>query len=424
MIDKQKLLAAVKARRDELVQLTQSLVRMKTENPPCDMREIADFAQRYFHDCGIAVERYEPVPGRISLVAAVGAEGSRTLAFNGHLDVVPAGNRSTWRVDPYSADIVDGEVWGRGSADMKSKIAAAMVLARVLKEQGAPLPGTWKVILVPDEETGGQDGTKWLVEQNLIRADAVIVGEGAGRHYGVANKGSLGVDLKLTGRSAHAARPFEGDNAVLRLAAFLPRLREIELWEPDLPAEVKQIIELSRPFHEENSRKRKIPVEQYMGSLGHTTVNVGMFRGGSKRNVVADTAVVELDLRYPPGVTGDQVRARMEDLLKTAAVPGLTMEVAFDFEPFYQDVNAEIVQIAIKALRELDICPDPYPVFKGSFNDCRHLQRAGIPSVVLGHDGSGGHVPNEHFGIEEIIQTALLYSAVAYDFLTDGAGGS
>jgi acetylornithine deacetylase/succinyl-diaminopimelate desuccinylase-like protein len=97
------------------------------------------------------------------------------------------------------------------------------------------------------------------------------------------------------------------------------------------------------------------------------------------------------------------------------------MEVAFDFEPFYQDVKAEIVQTSINALRELEICKDPYPVFKGSFNDCRHLQRAGIPSVVLGHDGSGGHVPNEHFGVEEIVQTALLYAAVTYDFLTDGA---
>ncbi len=423
MIEKQRLLAAVRTRRDELVQLTQALVRMKSENPPCDMREIADFAEAYFHDSGIPVQRYEPVAGRISLVATVRGEGPRTLAFNGHLDVVPAGNRSTWRVDPYAADVIDGELWGRGSADMKSKIAAAMVLARVLKELGMPLPGAWTVMLVPDEETGGEHGTKWLVEQNLVRADAVIVGEGAGRHYGVANKGSLGVDLKLTGRSAHAARPFEGDNAVERLAALLPRLRDLEAWEPNLPAEVKEIIELSRPFHEENARKRNVPVDLYLWSLGHTTVNVGMFHGGTKRNVVADTAVAELDLRYPPGVSGEQVRSQVEKLLHEMAVPGLTMEVAFDFEPFYQDVKAEIVQVSIDALRDLGICAEPYPVFKGSFNDCRHLQRGGIPSVVLGHDGSGGHVPNERFGVEEIVQTACLYAAVALEFLKRGVEG-
>src|SRR3972149_1492267 len=177
-MEKQKLLAAVKTRRDELVELTQALVRMKTENPPCDMHEIADFAEAYFRDSGIPVQRYEPVAGRISLVATVQGQGPRTLAFNGHLDVVPAGNRSTWRVDPYAAEIIDGELWGRGSADMKSKIAAAMVLARVLKELNMPLSGAWTVMLVPDEETGGEYGTKWLVEQNLVRADAVIVGEG------------------------------------------------------------------------------------------------------------------------------------------------------------------------------------------------------------------------------------------------------
>jgi succinyl-diaminopimelate desuccinylase len=194
----------------------------------------------------------------------------------------------------------------------------------------------------------------------------------------------------------------------------------LEAWEPHLPVEVQEIIELSRPYHEERARKRKVPVEQYLSSLGHTTVNVGVFRGGVKRNVVADTAVAELDLRYPPGVTAETVRKRLEDLLSELAVPGLCVEVAFDFESFYQEMNAEIVQVSRDVLRDLGICADPYPVFKESFNDCRHLQHAGIPSVVLGHDGSGGHVPDEHCGVEEILQTACLYAGVAFEFLGRG----
>lgn len=419
-MDQETLLAAVRTRRDELVELTRSLVRLKTENPPGDMREITDFAASYFREAGIPVERYEPVRGRVSLVATVRGRGPRTLAFNGHLDVVPAGDAALWRVDPYGGEVIDGLIWGRGAADMKSKVAAAMVLARVLQELGALLPGTWEVMLVPDEETGGEHGTKWLVDHGLVRPDAVIVGEGAGRHYGVANKGSLGVDLRIKGRSAHAARPFEGDNAVERLAAVLSRLHELEAWEPELPAEVEEIIELSRPFHEETARKRNVPVDRYVWSLGHTTVNVGVLHGGVKRNVVADAAEAELDLRYPPGVSGAAVRTRLEKLLSELAVPGMTMEVVFDFEPFYQGVGAEIVQVSKAALRNLEICADPCPVFKGSFNDCRHLQRAGIPSVVLGHDGSGGHVPNEHCSVEELVQTACLYGAVALQFLGRG----
>lgn len=421
-MDRESLLAAVRERRDELVELTRALVRLKTENPPGDMREIADFAESYFRKVGIPVQRYEPVMGRVSLVATVQGRGLRTLAFNGHLDVVPAGDAALWRVDPYGGELIDGQILGRGAADMKSKVAAAMVLARVLQELGAPLPGTWVVMLVPDEETGGEHGTKWLVDHGLVRPDAVIVGEGAGRHYGVANKGSLGVDLKVKGRSAHAARPFEGDNAVERLAAVLPRLHDLEVWEPELPAEVQEIMELSRPFHEETARKRNVPVERYVWSLGHTTVNIGVLRGGVKRNVVADAAEAELDLRYPPGVSGAAVRTRLEGLLSEMAVPGLSMEVLFDFEPFYQGVGAEIVQVSRAALRDLGICADPCPVFKGSFNDCRHFQRVGIPSVVLGHDGSGGHVPNEHCGIEETVETACLYAAVAFEFLRRGAG--
>lgn len=419
-MDRDTLLAIIRERQDELVDLTQALIRFETENPPGDMREIADFIESYFRDSGIPVQRYEPVTGRVSLVATVKGQGSRTLAFNGHLDVVPAGDHSGWQVDPYAAEVMDGKIWGRGSADMKSKVAVAMVLSRVLQKQGMPLPGTWMVMLVPDEETGGENGTKWLVDQGLVRPDAVIVGEGAGRHYGVANKGSLGVDLRVTGCSAHAARPFEGDNAVERLAEVLPRLHDLEFWEPELPADVQEIIELSRPFYEETAQRRNIPVERYLWSLSHTTVNVGLFRGGVKRNVVAGSAVAELDLRYPPGVASEAIRVRLEDLLNELAVPELSMQVIFDFEPFYQGIDAEIVKVARSVFRDLGICANPCPIFKGSFNDCRHLQRVGIPCVVLGHDGSGGHVPNEYCSIEEIMQTACLYTAVAFEFLQKG----
>jgi acetylornithine deacetylase/succinyl-diaminopimelate desuccinylase-like protein len=149
-----------------------------------------------------------------------------------------------------------------------------------------------------------------------------------------------------------------------------------------------------------------------------TTVNVGRFYGGVERNVVADGAVAELDLRYPPAVSSEEVRAYLDGILQRLGVPELVMEVAYDYEPFCQSLDAEIVRVARHALREVGVCEDPYPVFKASTNDCRHLKRAGIPSVVLGHDGSGGHVPNEHCGIDELVQTTCLYAAVAHAFLT------
>jgi succinyl-diaminopimelate desuccinylase len=421
-VDRDWFINAVRSRGDEIVALTCRLIRFKTENPPGDTREIADFVQGYLAEAGISTQRFEPVEGRVSLIARVGVGRGRTLAFNGHLDVVPPGDLANWQVDPYGGEVRNGKIWGRGAADMKSKVAAAIVVARVLQELGAPLPGDWMLMLVPDEETGGQHGTRWLVEQGVVHPDAAIVGEGAGRHFGVANKGMLGVNLKVRGRSAHGSRPFEGDNAVERLAAVLPHLHEVERWEPLLPAQVHEIIELSRPFHEDNARKRKVPVERYLWSLSHTTVNVGRFCGGVQRNIVADGAMAELDLRYPPGVTGDEVRGRLEAAVGILNAPGLSMEVVHDFEPFYESLDAEIVQVARNALRTVGVAEDPRPVFKASVNDCRHLKRAGIPSVVLGHDGSGGHVPNEHCGIDELIQTACLYMAVAHEFLTRTGG--
>lgn len=421
-MDEEQLIAAVRARGEEIVDLTRRLIQFPTENPPGDMREITGYIAGYLRDAGIPVERYEPVQGRVSLVARVGRPGGRTLAFNGHLDVVPPGNLANWKMDPYAGEVREGKIWGRGAADMKSKVAAALVVARVFRELDWPPAGGWMLMLVPDEETGGTHGTKWLVEEGGVRPDAAVVGEGAGRHYGVANKGMLGVNLAARGRSAHGSRPFEGENAVERLAAVLPRLHEVEEWEPALPRQVHEIIEQSRPFHEENARKRKIPVERYLWSLSHVTVNVGRLWGGVERNVVADAATAELDLRYPPGVSGEDVARRLETTLRVDETPGLSVEVVHDFEPFYEQLDAEIVEVARASLRRAGVSDDPAPVFKASINDCRHLKRAGIPSVVLGHDGSGGHVPNEYCGIDELIQTATLYAVVAHRYLALDGG--
>ena len=159
-MDEEQLIAAVRARGEEIIDLTRRLIRFPTENPPGDMREITGFIAGYLHEAGIAVERYEPVPGRVSLVARVGRLGGRTLAFNGHLDVVPPGNLANWKVDPYAGDVTEGKIWGRGAADMKSKVAAALVVARVFRALEWPPAGSWMLMLVPDEEAStGRNGS-------------------------------------------------------------------------------------------------------------------------------------------------------------------------------------------------------------------------------------------------------------------------
>lgn len=414
-----QLIDEIRRNQDQLVALTSELIRIPTVNPPGDVSTLAAFVESYFQERRIPIQRYEAQPGRVSLIAELQGRPGRNLAFNGHMDVVPAGDLKNWKVDPFAGEIADGKCWGRGAADMKSKVAAAMFVTSLLATGDQSLSGTWQVVLVPDEETGGQHGTKWLLEKGLLQADAVIVGEGAGKHYGIANKGCLSVNLTARGRSAHASRPFEGENAVEKLAASLPVLHRLEEWRPPLPTPVTDIIERSKSFHRAKSSQSGVDVDQYIQSLARITVNVGAFRGGTARNVVADGAVAELDLRYPPGVSGAEVQQRLAELLSSDPTgAGVELEVISDFEPFYQALDSEIVQLAATVLRDVGVNEDPQPIFKGSFNDSRHLSAHGIPCVVLGHDGSGGHVPNESCTVSELVDTACVYAVLASRFLS------
>ena len=415
-MDEDGLIDLVRHAGGELVELTQRLIAFPSVNPPGDMRDIASFVEAYFQQFGIPVERFEPLPGRVSVVASLGSNAGPALAFNGHLDVVPSGERSAWKFDPFRGTVEDGVLYGRGAADMKSKVAAAMVVTRIMHSNGLPTRGSWVVMLVPDEESGGEWGTRWLLANDVVKVDAAIVGEGAGRHYGVANKGTLRVDLRVRGRAAHGSRPFEGSNAIEGLARLLPAVHGIEQWDLELPREVLEIVELSRPFHIENARKRGLSVDLYLNALRRITVNVGMFHGGISRNVVADEAVAALDIRYPPGVSEEQVLGRLRELLGLAGRDDLTVEVIASSPPFYQDLDAPIVRLAREALQAVGVSEEPCPVFKGSANDCRHLKAAGIPCVVLGHDGSGGHVPNEHCDVKDIVDTACLYAVMAHRY--------
>ncbi len=222
--------------QDETTNVLQRLVRFNTVNPPGNERPAIEYLADYLGGAGFEVKILAADEKRPNLVATLrGPADGPTLCLLGHVDTVLA-DPSEWRHDPWSGDVEDGYLWGRGSLDMKSQVAAEAVAAASLAHQGwRPASGALKLVFVCDEETGGDLGAHWLTEHHPdeVRCD-MLLNEGGGevfeyrgkRRYGVccAEKGIFRFKVTAKGAAGHASLPRTGDNALLKLAPVLARL--------------------------------------------------------------------------------------------------------------------------------------------------------------------------------------------------------
>ena len=203
--------------QDETAEVLSSLIRFKTVNPPGNERECLEWLAGYLEDAGLTVELAGAEPERPCLVATLRGGDGPSLGYLSHVDTVLA-DPQDWSADPWGAEIRDGYLYGRGTIDMKNQTAAEAVAAATLARRGAKFGGTLKVIAVPDEETGGVLGAKWITENrpDLSKVD-YLLNEGAGavmpfgdrRLYGVcvAEKGTFRFNLRTSGTAAHASVP-------------------------------------------------------------------------------------------------------------------------------------------------------------------------------------------------------------------------
>src|SRR5688572_7045469 len=249
----------------EAVDLLSQLIRIDTVNPPGNEGPAQELIATTLSEAGFDCELLEAEPGRPNLIARLpsGADGP-VLCFLSHVDTVPA-NPDEWSFDPWSGDVHDGFVLGRGGQDMKDQVATEVAAAAHLARSGwRPARGELKVIVAADEELGAHMGAKWLCEEHpeKVRAD-FVVNEGGGalfhvdgrRFYPVSlgEKGVFRFTLRARGRAGHGSVPSLGDNALLRLAPAISRLVEQPPLQPTsagiefLRATVGREVDLSNP---------------------------------------------------------------------------------------------------------------------------------------------------------------------------------
>ena len=316
--------------RGEVVELLQELIRLNTVNPPGNETIAAELLRDYLEPFGIECEFYARVPERASLVARIPGSGDGPrLLFLSHTDTVLA-DPAEWTVDPWSGELRDGHVWGRGALDMKGQVAASAVAIASLAREGFRPRGDLIFAATADEEVGADPdfGLSWLCREhpeavrveyavNEGAGDRVVVGGRAFYFCAAAEKMSSPFVLRVLGRSGHASLPSIADNALVKAAGLIERLAEFAP-EPELIPEVAAFLEAVYgsvpPAGSALHAAREVdPAAAVMiEALLSPTVSPTMISASQKRNVIPALTEVTVDCRLLPG----QTQAGVEPMLR------------------------------------------------------------------------------------------------------------
>jgi acetylornithine deacetylase/succinyl-diaminopimelate desuccinylase-like protein len=319
--------------RAEVVDLLQRLIRVDTTNPPGNETAAAELLREYLEANGVECELHARVPERANLVARLPGRGDGpSLLLLSHTDVVLA-TEAGWELPPFSGELRDGEVWGRGALDMKSQVAASAVAVASLAREGLAPSGDLVFAATADEEVGAGYGLQWLCEAHpeAVRTDYAL-NEGAGDRLelagralypcSTAEKATAPFRLCVLGRSGHAALPGIADNALVKAARVVERLAG---WrpEPRLEPEVRGF--LSALLGEEPDpstalarvREADPAAVPILEPLLGMTFSPTMISASEKRNVIPGLCELTVDCRLLPGQTRADVELLVRSLLGT-----------------------------------------------------------------------------------------------------------
>jgi len=391
---------------DELIALTRDLVRIpsvvRRDDPSSTEAAVAAQVERWLRQEGFEVEAQDVAPGRPNVLGIVGdGAAGPTLLLEGHTDVVTEGNAADWSHPPFAADLVDGRIYGRGAADMKGGLAAAMLAAAAIKRSGASLAGRLVVGALVDEE-GDMLGAKHLCRTPIGRAlSAAIICEPEQNELCLEQRGVVWARVTARGRMAHGAMPEAGVNPITALAALVAEA-------PRLERRLRALCVRSR----------------YLRPPTVTpTVIVAPVAGVPQSNVIPAAAQATLDVRLTPGPDADAVAKEIDEACRRAAeaCPGATVE--------WQPVNGyrlatrversePLVRAMVGAVRKATGRPARWGGVPGSTDGTILRMELGIPIVTCGP----GHrlIPHqvdEYVEVAELVDAAKIYAAAVLAYL-------
>ena len=343
---------------------------------------------------------FESAPGRASLIARVqGSDpAAPALGLLGHLDVVPA-NPERWSRDPFGGDLIDGEVWGRGTVDMLYLTATFAAIVREVALADAPPRGDLVLLAVADEEAGGDYGLKWLLREHpdAFRVTEALSESGGmrlGAHVAIdiAEKGSAGRRLVVRGTPGHASIPYGAESAAVLVGEVLQRLTLVEpsielgeLWRPFVEARIAdpELRErLLDPVRIDAALPELGGIAGYAHAVSRVTISPTVLRSGDTHNVIPDEAHIDLDIRTLPGVTDEQIDLLLASMLGDLA-DGVEIRHLKGWPATASPADNPLFAAVCRSIAETDGSP-VVPIMAAGGSDARLLRMRGIPAYGFG----------------------------------------
>jgi len=428
---KEKVWKVLEESKDAIIKTCRDLIRIPTPNPPATTKELCDYIEGFLQEKGFKSNLHDFGNGVVALTSSHKFDGQseRSLILYAHGDVVPAGERTKWLHDPYSGDIVDGKIVGRGACDMKAGLTASLWAYITCAEIAKDLSGNITLFICPDEENWVLADDTWgttnkLLEEGVLKGTACIMGEPTSlRRICVGEKGDYWIRLKVKGEAAHGSMPPLGDNAIEKAFVALSEILKLKNIRIAQPRVVKSLLPNSKKVIKEvftSSGKQNRIYEGYK-LLDRISVNIGTINGGYMINIVADSAEVEIAFCIPIGMTRQRMRTLVEGALKKA---GLTNSVEIEeiaggaAGPSYTNPNDPIVRCVstnIKAVTGQDAIIYIQP----STSDASPFRLRGIPTCWIGPgDLRDAHTSHEYVYVEDVVTAAKIHAGTVIDYLS------
>ena len=412
------LMVRIDGKRDDLVQLTQDLIRIPTLNPPGEnYGAICDFLNKRLQASGFETQliRAFDTPGdserypRWNIIARRdGTSLGDCVHFNSHTDVVEVG--SGWTFDPFGGEIADGNIYGRGACDMKGGLASSIIAAEAFIEQYPDFSGAIEISGTADEESGGYGGVAYLAEHGHFspeKVQHVIIPEPLQKdRICLGHRGGWWAEIETKGEIAHGSMPFLGDCAVRHMGAVIHEFED-------------------KLFPIMAARRTDMPVVPE--GAKSSTMNINSIHGGQKEqsddftglpaHCVPDSCRIVIDRRFLVEEPLDQVRSEVTDLLEGLRVA----RPDFEYEltelnsvlPSMTDKTAPVVETVAQAIEDVMGKAPEYVASPGTY-DQKHIDRIGKLKNCIAY-GPGilemAHKPDEYIGINDMLDSAKVMGA-------------
>jgi acetylornithine deacetylase len=416
--------------RDYVIDLTRDMVRVPSVNPKFETGDglnregdVQSLLATHLEPLGASLDRWDVFAGRPNLVATFAGSAERSLLLNGHIDVVPVGDRSKWTVDPFGGEIADGRIWGRGAIDMKCGVAASLAAVRAILKAGYRPQGRIDFHAVVDEEAGGFGSID--AAKRCAHAVAGIVTEPTWGKVMPSEGGLEWLRVTIPGKSAHSA---------WRYNSIYPQQNVPGRLEPGINAAdyagrfLEQLRELERDWATTKSHPLAPP--------GVNTLHVGAVMVGAAADkdgrptilsnlaITPDCAAIEIDLKFLPNETKEQVRADFEAFVHNwaqqytwlrAHPPVVRWDLyGLHFPPLNTPVDHPLVESLIAGRKRLGKETEVADFI--AVSDAAHYSGVGIPCVIYGCAGDGFHRHDEYVEIESLVETTKLLAGTIVDW--------